>query len=73
MPFVKAICQGHKRLIPLFVSGLVAADQQHCIPLTETAGGMASAARMAVSTMSAHVSRTITREYLSLLRLFPPV
>ena len=30
---VEAICQRHGSFIPLFVPGLVAADQQHGIPL----------------------------------------
>jgi hypothetical protein len=33
MPFVEAVCQGHESFIPLFVSCLIAADQQHGIPL----------------------------------------
>jgi len=33
VPFVEAVCQGHGSFTPLFVSCLVAADQQHGIPL----------------------------------------
>jgi hypothetical protein len=33
VPFVEAVRQGHGSFIPLFVSRLVAADQQHGISL----------------------------------------
>jgi hypothetical protein len=33
VPFVEAVCKGHRSFIPLFVSRLVAANQQHGIPL----------------------------------------
>jgi hypothetical protein len=33
VPFVEAVRQGHESFIPLFVSCLIAAHQQHGIPL----------------------------------------
>jgi hypothetical protein len=33
VPFVEAVRQRHEGLIPLFVPGLIAADQQHGVPL----------------------------------------